>query len=1040
MDRSSLGSNDIYERGDLYAKRMLVRQNNERNSLGYSKSLRRRLSIMEAIAKTTIPCPVNLLNESNPFEKEFGPRNDENDSTEVNNKSKMSNYEKEELSIMADVSFSSEPSAPPIDSFDDDKLITDEDHNSNSIEYRLSDQFRRESLIISTTSKLSPNKNNRMSIGEYFGGFSDGPLGERSFHEEPRIREIERSDNTKAIRRASDMFFGARVLEVLEPEVVELERQTRNAPSTPSKRPASVVGIGPHQQQQQESESSSDNESNCSESESMLGSEDMREIDRDIDRLEQQQQQHLRNLMVGSDAAETPKRRVHQNLVQSGVRKSLEIVVDRKRNEEQQQVSPKKLFSVKRQEADGAPATVTGELNLTSVTMNSTECHKRDSATSANLDNATTCNNSPDNFSTPMPMTAAQLNNLKQRQKVFNNSNVDTSTRMNESTVSQLRRNVSYYLNNLRAMRENHRNNTSSKSGPNLESTRITNCSPISPPQQHQANALLRTSTNKTIPSEVENFLDLALGDEQYTSSSVTYMRSGNKSSQITASDLISDESVPSKHGANIKIPLAESSRQAANRTLNRTLTMYKTLTKRIKKKFLNKQADAYNVSQDTDVDLDSDVYSPNLRERVEKLLAKVDIEQTLTYQAGKALELCNRSREFVTSSERVECERALVLAQLRKRAFLDEIGRLTGRVRRAGSASGLYCERADLQISDFSLPLRDDALRRGYDPPGSCEHFLIVIQEGTRLWASQPVSCNYSSAIGRLYVPGKLTLEDLAPDFRILVRIYSLQMQQQIVMNHEDKYRIKAKDGSCRVSNKEANGRRKACPSPKKLIKSWKPLVLGTSADSSSSSSYQTSGIGDICFAGLRKSAFSVCGSVELGLQDLQLKSPWPLAEVPAKSILKGTIDLSLSCSLQLDVSHAGFLTHGDEAGGHAVWNRRWCVLRNDRLLFWNYPRDESSRPPLHQIELTNCVSHEIGLAERRLCPRPRTLLIETVRSRSAIDRDSIIVECRSTCTVVRNFLSCDTQQDLTEWQSKLNHVVSALREWNITDVAQRF
>lgn len=31
------------------------------------------------------------------------------------------------------------------------------------------------------------------------------------------------------------------------------------------------------------------------------------------------------------------------------------------------------------------------------------------------------------------------------------------------------------------------------------------------------------------------------------------------------------------------------------------------------------------------------------------------------------------------------------------------------------------------------------------------------------------------------------------------------------------------------------------------------------------------------------------------------------------------------------------------------------------------------------------------------------------------------------------RHLLSCDTNQDVMEWQSKLNHVVSALREWSI-------
>lgn len=143
---------------------------------------------------------------------------------------------------------------------------------------------------------------------------------------------------------------------------------------------------------------------------------------------------------------------------------------------------------------------------------------------------------------------------------------------------------------------------------------------------------------------------------------------------------------------------------------------------------------------------------------------------------------------------------------------------------------------------------------------------------------------------------------------------------------------------------------------------------------------------------------------------------------------MLQGNIELNLSCKLHLSIHHYGFLTHGSEIGGFIVWNRKWCVLEGHVLKFWNYPREQESASPLFTIDLMLCTNDEVSTIDRRLCAKPRTILVETVLR---LDEPSETDNKRN--PIIRNLLSCDNTADLQEWMIKLNQIMAALREWNV-------
>ena len=50
---------------------------------------------------------------------------------------------------------------------------------------------------------------------------------------------------------------------------------------------------------------------------------------------------------------------------------------------------------------------------------------------------------------------------------------------------------------------------------------------------------------------------------------------------------------------------------------------------------------------------------------------------------------------------------------------------------------------------------------------------------------------------------------------------------------------------------------------------------------------------------------------------------------------------ETALTCNVEL----CGFLTVLEKVGGSHAWQRRWCLLRELCLNFWNYPADQDDK-----------------------------------------------------------------------------------------------
>ncbi|XP_014220146.1 uncharacterized protein LOC106648027 isoform X2 [Trichogramma pretiosum] len=410
---------------------------------------------------------------------------------------------------------------------------------------------------------------------------------------------------------------------------------------------------------------------------------------------------------------------------------------------------------------------------------------------------------------------------------------------------------------------------------------------------------------------------------------------------------------------------------------------------------------------------VDPDDLSPERSAAVTELLQCADIELTRMYQASKALELCFSMPEFVGSRERVESERQLLVSGLRRKAFLDEVSALADK-----QEDEADCERAHLVISNLSLPLRESIERMGQGAD-QADWYVVVASHGRHLWASQAIECPRTGP--RLHFPGSAEFFQLLPDFAVSIGVYRLQLRMPS-LDHASKYHLPAK-------SPKNSDRSIVCPSPSNFLsRNEKRRTIGPSSTKHA----------DFGAPGLKQSSFLACGKLQLRLADLSKSPPWPLSGIypgsPGSSVLQGSIDMTTKCKLYVQVEQSGFVNHGEELGGYTNWNRRWAVLDKRYLRFWNYPDEQyNNGHPLKEIDLADCTSESIGPIDRSLCAKARTILLEIAHARHNVTRDGIFLRSPNDYAIVRNLLSFDTPCELTEWQSKLNHVVSTLRAWNV-------
>ncbi|XP_051159472.1 anillin-like [Leptopilina boulardi] len=533
---------------------------------------------------------------------------------------------------------------------------------------------------------------------------------------------------------------------------------------------------------------------------------------------------------------------------------------------------------------------------------------------------------------------------------------------------------------------------TTTNSPSHIESI-ISSINPNSPATPDDNEKKSQRISDCSISFEVEKFLEEALGEELYCTSMTYGLDKTN--SNLDATELLSGDRTSLNNSLLLNSSRSENRQQHFSRhsTLNRTISAYRSLSKRIKKKFRPSLKETMKQVWNPILPI-----SNELNEKLQPLIQEVNIQQTRIYQASKALDYCRSMKMFQASPEQVESDRLLLIATLKKQALFHEIKAIASSTKVETS----FIQQAEIVVDNFSLTLKDIISEREREK-NIVEWFVIVVSQGLTVWSTQAVTCPIDEQNKKIPFTGSIKIPNLNPDFKILVRVFSTKFH----ISNAEKIHVKNLD------------RDTTCPSPTKLLKRSERSVSMRSHE--------------IKFSGIRETSFILQGYVELQVHDLSLYPPWPLLSMPRNSVLHNSIDLTIKSHFDVGGYHSGFLNYGDEMGGYAVWNRRWCVLEKHMLMFWNYPREQEVKPPLLTINLMESLNDHVTTISRTLCARPRTFVIEVSRQRTKDDRNSGVMELRPSCTIIKHLLQCDSLHDLMEWKTKLNHILAVFREWNV-------
>ncbi|KAG5872884.1 hypothetical protein JTB14_034125 [Gonioctena quinquepunctata] len=338
------------------------------------------------------------------------------------------------------------------------------------------------------------------------------------------------------------------------------------------------------------------------------------------------------------------------------------------------------------------------------------------------------------------------------------------------------------------------------------------------------------------------------------------------------------------------------------------------------------------------------------------ELLSENALQREIIHQISKALLICRSQSTVITRDVHVEAEKILLVATCKKNLINEKLNQI-------------YNEETDNLHTSIEITIKNLKFSKSgtvsdkYNKKCSW-YFVCVLQSGTTTIASKVVE----SEATEIYFPDCFQFEGHTHDFEIDVSLYALVLKND----------IKKKNKNC--------------------------LKMTTSQLTDYAPTH---------------SFFTLWGKTQMRTcQITQRAQNVYLSKDPAEASISNAFTADVETSLKINITMKGFLTIRANFKGYPVWNRRWCVLEGSRMNYWNNPNEEPLMAPIGQLDLLKTHTHQVGVVDKELCPRPRTLSLE--------------VRVEGHGPAIREyFLSADSLSEFEEWSRQLNLVLGYLRKW---------
>lgn len=358
---------------------------------------------------------------------------------------------------------------------------------------------------------------------------------------------------------------------------------------------------------------------------------------------------------------------------------------------------------------------------------------------------------------------------------------------------------------------------------------------------------------------------------------------------------------------------------------------------------------------------------------QIEMLEANLFSQEIIIHQTAKALKCCQSSAYFKFSTELAEYERLLLLSTSRHNGISEKLKLL--KHDRCFTENPI--ERGTINIFNLCLNLKISASSVKHDKLDTW--YVILLRCDDIVMASQ--LCPVLKDENLLKITEKFSFNDLLNKFIIHIEIHCLGLKT-------DKKLFRRNSKNQDIGLFEA---------------------------------HSTSTI-DIS----KTSEFLLKDSFNLSLDNLKYFSQ---VEFGSGIIM----EFNSSWNIESRVNFGGFVGIGRDVGEYKVWDRKWCLLEDCFLKYWNYPSDKDYQTPLRSIDLRHCTVVQSLNTE---CPWSRTFILEEIVSLQQKTNET--VESVSTPMTIKHFFCADTLQEMSEWCLELNRHLELLQKWRI-DLLQK-
>ncbi|CAH0550334.1 unnamed protein product [Brassicogethes aeneus] len=360
-----------------------------------------------------------------------------------------------------------------------------------------------------------------------------------------------------------------------------------------------------------------------------------------------------------------------------------------------------------------------------------------------------------------------------------------------------------------------------------------------------------------------------------------------------------------------------------------------------------------------------SDLLSKGSTEDIHR---EVSIQEEFIFQTSKAINFCNRNKKFTFGLEQVEAERLLLIASCTKDILLKELKNKDHHELESQDSTNCF-----IKISNITIPYKYTHMEDTIKDVST--YFVCLATCGTKVIASPVIKAKE----GSLKIPIDFLFRKLNRYFELTVSIYALQ-----------------------VNNKK--------PTVKKTKKSFaSPIKLFQMAKNHCHKN--VTNVDDEVL----QTSFVLWCQMTVDKQNIQDEC-YKMTSMSRFSQLDDSVFMEVESEVNLKSDVSGFLTIANYDGNGIIWSRRWCSLEGCRLKYWNYPSEELTKAPMGIIDFQYCISKTIGQADRMICPRQKTLQIQT----------------KNKDIITNHLLSCDNADEFHKWQGQLNYVIDSIRKWN--------